>query len=77
VFVTNAPSISDRLIELPLGAVGAVDDHLFGLILFADGQVGAPTTRLSSVLVGFALGSRRPIAESPGPVNRKEIKSKV
>jgi hypothetical protein len=44
-------------LELALCAVGAVDDDPFGLLLFDDGQVCAPTTRLSSVLAGFALGS--------------------
>jgi hypothetical protein len=32
--------------ELSLGTVGAVDDHVFGFILFDDGQVCAPTARL-------------------------------
>jgi hypothetical protein len=74
--VVNPPRSVIVALELLLGTRRAVDD-LFGLLLFDDGQVCAPTTRLSSVLDGFALGSRRPIAESPGPATRKEIKSKV
>jgi hypothetical protein len=44
-------------LELPPGTVGAIDDHLFGHILFDDGQEGTPTTRL---LVRARFASRTP-----------------
>jgi hypothetical protein len=61
-------------------AGGFQPGNLLGFALVDEDQLRTPTTRLlpsSSVFAGGALGSWRPIAESPGPANRKEIKSKV
>jgi hypothetical protein len=63
-------------LKLPLGAVGAVDHHLFGFILFDDGQVCAPTVRLLLRLRRLRAGLAEADRPSRQPVKRSSARCK-